>query len=54
MLYHTILRHLLQLSISKMEQCIQTSLVYTLQKVMARRLQILLHQIVLIGSSHIV
>nr|DAF11267.1 MAG TPA: hypothetical protein [Caudoviricetes sp.] len=54
MLYHTILRLLLRLSIIKMEQCIQTLLVYTLQKVMAHRLQISLHQIVLIGSSHTV
>nr|DAH23887.1 MAG TPA: hypothetical protein [Bacteriophage sp.]DAL65234.1 MAG TPA_asm: hypothetical protein [Caudoviricetes sp.] len=37
-----------------MEQCTQISLVYTLQKVMVHRLQISLHQIVLIGSSHIV
>nr|DAD56083.1 MAG TPA: hypothetical protein [Caudoviricetes sp.] len=40
MLFRTILKHLLLLLISKMEQCIQISLVYMLQRVMAQRLQI--------------
>jgi hypothetical protein len=37
-----------------MVQCTQILLVYMLQKAMVRRLQILHHQIVLIGHSHIV
>jgi hypothetical protein len=37
-----------------MEQCIQRLLVYMLQRAMAHRLQILRHQIVLVGRSHTV
>jgi hypothetical protein len=37
-----------------MVQCIQILLVYMLQKAMVRRLQILHHQMVLVGRSHIV
>jgi hypothetical protein len=37
-----------------MEQCIQRLLVYMFQRAMAHRLQILHHQIVLVGRSHIV
>nr|DAP66406.1 MAG TPA: hypothetical protein [Caudoviricetes sp.] len=37
-----------------MEQCIQRLLVYMLQRAMAHRLQILHHQMVLVGRSRIV
>jgi hypothetical protein len=37
-----------------MVQCTQILLVYMLQKAMVRRLQILHHQMVLVGRSHIV